>query len=158
MAFSTTTSNPRCTTGSSRAHWLFQQLLSQATQCHDAPQPSLPSNSNIQGCSIICMLIGMGNKNHAAKHNKPPKIQVQQTMLAPLDIIPAPNARWNAYIALVGGNMVVWKGAPTTPLIITKLIDEVFERNNLPGAIFTDDADITLVVHSIFFAAVGTVG
>ncbi|KAI5388051.1 hypothetical protein KIW84_073948 [Lathyrus oleraceus] len=157
MAFSTTTSNPRYTTGSSRAHWLFQQLLSQATQCHDAPQPSLPSNSNIQGCSIICMLIGMGNKSHAAKHNKPPKIQVQQTMLAPSDIIPAPNARWNAYIALVGGNMVVWKGAPTTPLIITKLIAEVFERNNLPGAIFTDDADITLVVRSIFFAAVGTV-
>lgn len=54
--------------------------------------------------------------------------------------------------------MVVWKGAPTTPLIITKLIAEVFERNNLPGAIFTDDADITLVVRSIFFAAVGTVG
>ncbi|KAI5444009.1 histidine kinase osmosensor [Lathyrus oleraceus] len=65
---------------------------------------------------------------------------------------------WNAYIALVGGNMVVWKGAPTTPLIITKLIAEVFERNNLPGAIFTDDADITLVVRFIFFAAVGTVG
>ncbi|KAI5388492.1 hypothetical protein KIW84_074253 [Lathyrus oleraceus] len=65
---------------------------------------------------------------------------------------------WNAYIALVGGNMVVWKGAPTTPLIITKLIAEVFERNNLPGAIFTGDADITLVVRSIFFAAVGTVG
>ncbi|KAI5396695.1 hypothetical protein KIW84_062786 [Lathyrus oleraceus] len=63
---------------------------------------------------------------------------------------------WNAYIALVGGNMVVWKGAPTTPLIITKLIAEVFERNNLPGEIFTDDADITLVVRSIFFAAVGT--
>ncbi|KAI5400419.1 hypothetical protein KIW84_065347 [Lathyrus oleraceus] len=57
-----------------------------------------------------------------------------------------------------GSNMVVWKGAPTTPLIITKLIAEVFERNNLPGAIFTDDADITLVVRSIFFAAVGTVG
>lgn len=32
------------------------------------------------------------------------------------------------------------KGAPTTPLItvaVTKLIAEVFERNNLPGAIFT---------------------
>ncbi|KAI5396002.1 hypothetical protein KIW84_062268 [Lathyrus oleraceus] len=65
---------------------------------------------------------------------------------------------WNAYIALVGGNLVVWKGAPTTPLIITKLIAEVFERNNLPGAIFTDDADITLVVRSVFFAASGTVG
>lgn len=65
---------------------------------------------------------------------------------------------WNAYIALVRGNKVVWKGAPTTPLIITKLIVEVSERNNLPEAIFTDDADVTLVVRSIFFAAVGTVG
>ncbi|CAK8532044.1 unnamed protein product [Lathyrus sativus] len=125
---------------------------------------------------------------------------------------------WNACIALVGGNTVVWKGAPTTPLItvaVTKLIAEVLERNNLPGAIFTslcggadighaiakdtriplvsftgsskvgalvqqtvsqrfgktllelsgnnaiivmDDADITLAVRSIFFAAVGTAG
>ncbi|KAH9665254.1 Aldedh domain-containing protein [Citrus sinensis] len=47
---------------------------------------------------------------------------------------------WNACIALVCGNCVVWKGAPTTPLItiaITKLVSEVFERNKLPGAIFT---------------------
>ena len=32
------------------------------------------------------------------------------------------------------------KGAPTTPLVtiaITKLVAEVLERNNLPGAIFT---------------------
>ncbi|XP_058753367.1 uncharacterized protein LOC131626561 [Vicia villosa] len=110
------------------------------------------------------------------------------------------------------------KGAPTTPLItvaVTKLIAEVLERNNLPGAIFAglcggadigeaiskdtriplvsftgsskvgalvqqivsqrfgkpllelsgnnaiivmDDADITLAVRSIFFAAVGTAG
>lgn len=47
---------------------------------------------------------------------------------------------WNACIALVCGNCVVWKGAPTTPLITlatTKLIAEVFERNGLPGAVFT---------------------
>lgn len=47
---------------------------------------------------------------------------------------------WNACIALVCGNCVVWKGAPTTPLITiatTKLIAEVLERNGLPGAIFT---------------------
>ncbi|XP_059433262.1 aldehyde dehydrogenase family 7 member A1 [Corylus avellana] len=47
---------------------------------------------------------------------------------------------WNACIALVCGNCVVWKGAPTTPLItiaVTKLVAEVFEKNNLPGAIFT---------------------
>lgn len=47
---------------------------------------------------------------------------------------------WNACIALVCGNCVVWKGAPTTSLItiaVTKLIAEVLERNKLPGAIFT---------------------
>ncbi|KAG4949461.1 hypothetical protein AAZX31_15G170200 [Glycine max] len=47
---------------------------------------------------------------------------------------------WNACIALVCGNCVVWKGAPTTPLItiaVTKLVAEVLERNKLPGAIFT---------------------
>eukprot|EP01018_Ginkgo_biloba_P008093 Gb_24757 [translate_table: standard] len=47
---------------------------------------------------------------------------------------------WNACIALVCGNCVVWKGAPTTPLIsvaVTKLIAEVLEKNGFPGAIFT---------------------
>ncbi|KAF3439699.1 hypothetical protein FNV43_RR17977 [Rhamnella rubrinervis] len=47
---------------------------------------------------------------------------------------------WNACIALVCGNCVVWKGAPTTPLVtiaITKLVAEVLERNNMPGSIFT---------------------
>ncbi|XP_044496301.1 aldehyde dehydrogenase family 7 member B4-like isoform X2 [Mangifera indica] len=47
---------------------------------------------------------------------------------------------WNACNALVCGNCVVWKGAPTTPLItiaITKLVAEVLEKNKLPGAIFT---------------------
>ncbi|KAF3324151.1 aldehyde dehydrogenase family 7 member A1 [Carex littledalei] len=47
---------------------------------------------------------------------------------------------WNACIALVCGNSVVWKGAPTTPLItiaMTKIIAGVLEKNNLPSAIFT---------------------
>ncbi|KAL7113998.1 hypothetical protein ACP275_04G094100 [Erythranthe tilingii] len=47
---------------------------------------------------------------------------------------------WNACIALVCGNSVVWKGAPTTPLItiaMTKIVAGVLDRNNLPGAIFT---------------------
>ncbi|RVX05510.1 Aldehyde dehydrogenase family 7 member A1 [Vitis vinifera] len=47
---------------------------------------------------------------------------------------------WNACLALVCGNCVVWKGAPTTPLVtiaVTKLVAEVLEKNNLPGAIFT---------------------
>ncbi|GLJ12570.1 hypothetical protein SUGI_0193640 [Cryptomeria japonica] len=53
---------------------------------------------------------------------------------------PAAVLGWNACIALVCGNCVVWKGAPTTPLIsvaTTKLIAEVFERNGFPSAIFT---------------------
>ncbi|KAL2933132.1 Aldehyde dehydrogenase family 7 member B4 [Bienertia sinuspersici] len=47
---------------------------------------------------------------------------------------------WNACLALVCGNCVVWKGAPTTPLItiaLTKIIAGVLEKNNLPGSIFT---------------------
>ncbi|XP_024527626.1 aldehyde dehydrogenase family 7 member B4 isoform X1 [Selaginella moellendorffii] len=125
---------------------------------------------------------------------------------------------WNACIALVCGNCVVWKGAPTTPLVsiaTTKIIAGVLERNGLPGAIFTcicggaeigeavakdsriplvsftgsskvgqivqchvnsrfgkcllelsgnnaivvmDDADLSLAVRSVLFAAVGTAG
>lgn len=47
---------------------------------------------------------------------------------------------WNACLALVCGNSVVWKGAPTTPLItiaMTKLVASILEKNNLPGSIFT---------------------
>lgn len=125
---------------------------------------------------------------------------------------------WNACIALVCGNVVVWKGAPTTPLIsiaTTKIIAKVLEKNGLPGAIFTcicgganigeaiakdariplvsftgstkvgqlvqnhvnsrfgrcllelsgnnaivvmEDADLSLAVRSVLFAAVGTAG
>ncbi|CAA6664636.1 unnamed protein product [Spirodela intermedia] len=45
---------------------------------------------------------------------------------------------WNACVALVCGNCVVW--APTTPLVTiatTEIIAQVLEKNNLPGAIFT---------------------
>ncbi|CAI9114434.1 OLC1v1015159C3 [Oldenlandia corymbosa var. corymbosa] len=47
---------------------------------------------------------------------------------------------WNACLALVCGNCVVWKGAPTTPLVtiaMTKIVAGVLEKNNLPGAVFT---------------------
>ncbi|KAK2992968.1 hypothetical protein RJ640_008404 [Escallonia rubra] len=47
---------------------------------------------------------------------------------------------WNACIALVCGNCVVWKGAPTTPLVtmaMTSLVAGVLKKNNLPGSIFT---------------------
>jgi aldehyde dehydrogenase family 7 member A1 len=51
-----------------------------------------------------------------------------------------PNAvfGWNAAIALAVGNTVVWKGAPSTPLVsiaTTKIITEVLKRNNLPPTI-----------------------
>uniref|UniRef100_A0A182Q1Z7 aldehyde dehydrogenase (NAD(+)) n=1 Tax=Anopheles farauti TaxID=69004 RepID=A0A182Q1Z7_9DIPT len=42
---------------------------------------------------------------------------------------------WNAAIALVVGNAVVWKGAPTTSLVsvaTAKIVTDVIERNNLP--------------------------
>ncbi len=38
----------------------------------------------------------------------------------------------------IGGNVNLWKGAPTTPLCtvaVTRIVAEVLEKNNLPGAI-----------------------
>ncbi|XP_069138399.1 alpha-aminoadipic semialdehyde dehydrogenase-like [Argopecten irradians] len=45
---------------------------------------------------------------------------------------------WNSSIALICGNCMLWKGAPTTPLVsvaVTKILASVLEANNLPGAI-----------------------
>ncbi|KAE8752996.1 hypothetical protein FOCC_FOCC000342 [Frankliniella occidentalis] len=45
---------------------------------------------------------------------------------------------WNAAIALVCGDAVVWKGAPSTPLVsvaTTKVVAEVLERNGIPGGL-----------------------
>ncbi|KAL0477858.1 aldehyde dehydrogenase [Acrasis kona] len=45
---------------------------------------------------------------------------------------------WNAALALVCGNAVVWKGAHTTPLTtiaVGKIMQRVLERNGFPGAI-----------------------
>uniref|UniRef100_A0A2K5F772 aldehyde dehydrogenase (NAD(+)) n=1 Tax=Aotus nancymaae TaxID=37293 RepID=A0A2K5F772_AOTNA len=45
---------------------------------------------------------------------------------------------WNNAIALICGNVCLWKGAPTTSLIsvaVTKIIAKVLEDNKLPGAI-----------------------
>nr|KAG5705947.1 hypothetical protein BaRGS_010837 [Batillaria attramentaria] len=47
---------------------------------------------------------------------------------------------WNSCIALVCGNTMLWKGAPTTPLVsvaITKILASVLEANNIPGAVCT---------------------
>ncbi|EDW18990.1 putative aldehyde dehydrogenase family 7 member A1 homolog [Drosophila mojavensis] len=51
-----------------------------------------------------------------------------------------PNAvfGWNAAIALVTGNGVLWKGAPSTPLVsvaTTRIVAEVLQRNNLPAVV-----------------------
>uniref|UniRef100_A0A6B2FEG8 Alpha-aminoadipic semialdehyde dehydrogenase n=1 Tax=Bothriechis nubestris TaxID=1766655 RepID=A0A6B2FEG8_9SAUR len=45
---------------------------------------------------------------------------------------------WNNAIALICGNVCLWKGAPTTSLTsvaVTKIIAQVLEKNKLPGAI-----------------------
>ncbi|CAG0920048.1 unnamed protein product [Notodromas monacha] len=51
---------------------------------------------------------------------------------------PAAVYGWNSAIAMVCGNAVLWKSAPSTPLIavaITKIIADVLEKNSLPGSI-----------------------
>uniref|UniRef100_A0A8C2UMZ5 aldehyde dehydrogenase (NAD(+)) n=1 Tax=Chinchilla lanigera TaxID=34839 RepID=A0A8C2UMZ5_CHILA len=51
---------------------------------------------------------------------------------------PAAVYGWNNAIALISGNVCLWKGAPTTSLIsvaVTKIVAQVLEDNKLPGAI-----------------------
>ncbi|CAG0886283.1 unnamed protein product [Darwinula stevensoni] len=51
---------------------------------------------------------------------------------------PAAVFGWNNAIALVCGDAMIWKGAPTTPLTsvaVTKIVSSVFEANKLPAAI-----------------------
>ncbi|KAF4528730.1 hypothetical protein B566_EDAN008996 [Ephemera danica] len=63
---------------------------------------------------------------------------------------------WNSAIAMVCGDVLVWKGAVTTPLVsvaTTKVIAEVLERNKLPGAICalcTGGADVAMAVQERF--------
>nr|XP_018899205.1 PREDICTED: putative aldehyde dehydrogenase family 7 member A1 homolog [Bemisia tabaci] len=45
---------------------------------------------------------------------------------------------WNSAIAMVCGDTLLWKGAPSTPLCsiaTTKIVSKVLEKNNLPGGI-----------------------
>ena len=55
---------------------------------------------------------------------------------------------WNNAIALVTGNTTIWKSAPSTPLTslaVTRIVEQVLVRNNLPTAIcslVTGGADI----------------
>ncbi|XP_075692184.1 alpha-aminoadipic semialdehyde dehydrogenase [Rhinoderma darwinii] len=45
---------------------------------------------------------------------------------------------WNNALALICGDVCLWKGAPTTSLTsvaVTKIVTQVLEDNNLPGAI-----------------------
>ncbi|KAH8829146.1 NAD-aldehyde dehydrogenase [Flagelloscypha sp. PMI_526] len=45
---------------------------------------------------------------------------------------------WNLALSMTAGNATIWKPAPSTPLIavaVTKIIAEILEQNQLPGAI-----------------------
>ncbi|OMJ19369.1 Alpha-aminoadipic semialdehyde dehydrogenase [Smittium culicis] len=45
---------------------------------------------------------------------------------------------WNSAISLICGNPVIWKPAPTgnlSAIAVTKILQEVLEKNNLPGSI-----------------------
>lgn len=45
---------------------------------------------------------------------------------------------WNNALAMVCGNTMLWKGAPSTPLVsvaTTRIVASVLEKNGLPGAI-----------------------
>ena len=47
---------------------------------------------------------------------------------------------WNAAIAFITGNLVCWKGAPTTSLVTiacARIIGEVFEKNNINPNVLT---------------------
>ncbi|XP_059090365.1 alpha-aminoadipic semialdehyde dehydrogenase-like [Tigriopus californicus] len=45
---------------------------------------------------------------------------------------------WNNALAMACGNAIIWKGAPSTPLVsvaTTRIVADVLEKNGLPGAI-----------------------
>lgn len=45
---------------------------------------------------------------------------------------------WNSAIAMVCGDTLLWKGAPSTPLVsvaTTRIVASVLEKNGLPGAV-----------------------
>ncbi|RXG61572.1 Alpha-aminoadipic semialdehyde dehydrogenase [Armadillidium vulgare] len=47
---------------------------------------------------------------------------------------------WNSAVAMACGDTLLWKGAPTTPLVsvaTTKIVASVLEKNGLPGAVST---------------------
>ena len=47
---------------------------------------------------------------------------------------------WNLALAMITGNMTIWKPAPSTPLIAIatyKIIQEVLERNQVPEGVVT---------------------
>jgi aldehyde dehydrogenase family 7 protein A1 len=69
-------------------------------------------------------------------------VGLQGSGVAVLTAFNFPNAvlGWNAAIALVTGNCVLWKGAPTANLIsiaTARIFQDVLEANGLPAGIFT---------------------
>eukprot|EP00096_Caligus_rogercresseyi_P003791 TRINITY_DN1740_c0_g1_i1.p1 TRINITY_DN1740_c0_g1~~TRINITY_DN1740_c0_g1_i1.p1 ORF type:complete len:416 (-),score=119.92 TRINITY_DN1740_c0_g1_i1:42-1289(-) len=55
---------------------------------------------------------------------------------------------WNNAIALIAGDSVIWKGAPSTPLTsvaTNRIVTDVLEKNGIPGAVCSlcqGDADV----------------
>ena len=61
---------------------------------------------------------------------------------------------WNNSLAMVAGNTMIWKGAPSTPLVsvaTTKIVTEVLEKNNLPGKYDQSKGACTKDVHQTSF-------
>lgn len=54
---------------------------------------------------------------------------------------------WNSAIAMTVGDSVLWKGAPSTPLIsvaTTKIVSDVFRRNNIPPVTTLCQGDVDI--------------
>lgn len=65
---------------------------------------------------------------------------------------------WNQALALVCGNPVIWKGSPSTNLCsiaVIKIMQQVLERNNLPGEICSL-VWYLILLHSLLLKLVST--
>mgnify|MGYP003729600179 CR=1 FL=1 len=100
-------------------------------------------------CGLSRMIAGSVLPSERLDH----KLFEMWNPLGPIGVITAFNFPvavygWNAAIALVCGDSVIWKGAPTTPLTsiaTTKLVASVLQENSLPlgiSTLVTGGADI----------------
>jgi len=92
-------------------------------------------------CGLSRMIAGSDIPSERASH----KLFEMWNPVGPIGVITAFNFPlavygWNAAIALVCGNTLLWKGAPTTPLVsiaTTKLVASVLRENNVPPSVST---------------------